>query len=491
METASSSTLQEVSAPESSAEDPNENNSENTLQNTEALDSRFIITTPSLEPAQQPPTEQKNRFAQRLDGVAKSVEEVGRIVKAYGTTVHVSGISAGVGQRCVVIDKENGIRTYGDVVGINGNNTILYLLGSLEGISNRSEVRLSPRGKTVPFSQSLLGCVLDGAGQFIYQPHEQHDVRYVPIERPAPDPLTRLNISSVFSTGVKAIDSLLTVGEGQRLGIFAAAGVGKSTLLSMLAKHADADAIVIGLIGERGREVREFIEHNLGPQGLAKSVMVVSTSDRPALERVTAAQTATTIAEGFRARGQRVLLLIDSITRYARALREIGLSVGEPPSRRGYPPSVFAELPRLLERAGNNETGSITAFYTILAEDEETTDPVSEEVKSILDGHIMLSRSVAESGQYPPVDVLPSASRVMGAVASVDHVSDALQVRSLIAKYKENELLLAMGEYQEGADEMMDRAIRCKPLIDSLLKQSPDESFPFDHCVELLKEAAL
>jgi len=279
------------------------------------------------------------------------------------------------------------------------------------------------------------------------------------------------------------------VGEGQRLGIFASAGVGKSTLLSMMARHAEADVIVIGLIGERGREVREFIEHNLGSYGLAKSVLVVSTSDRPALERVNAARTATTIAEGFRARGKRVLLLVDSITRYARALREIGLSVGEPPSRRGYPPSVFAELPRLLERAGNNDVGSITAFYTVLAENEDTSDPVSEEVISILDGHIMLSRAVAESGQYPPIDVLPSASRVFHSIVSERHASMAMEMRSLMARYKENELLLSMGEYQQGADELMDRAVRNKPAIDYLLRQTPDESFSLDNTLAQLDEA--
>lgn len=428
-------------------------------------------------------------FEKKLMGAGNAVEEVGRIVRAYGTTVHVSGVTACVGQRCVVDNVDTGKKTYGDVVGISNNQIILYLLGSLEGISNRSEVRVYNSGKNIPFSESLTGCILDGAGNLIYQPHVQEEVKHVSIDRDAPDPLTRRSISKRFTTGVKAIDLLLTVGEGQRLGIFSSAGVGKSTLLSMLARHADADVIVIGLIGERGREVSEFIEHNLGKEGLAKSVMVISTSDRPALERVSAAKTATTIAEGFRARGKRVLLLIDSITRYARALREIGLSVGEPPSRRGFPPSVFAELPRLLERAGNNETGSITAFYTILAEDEETSDPVTEEVKSILDGHIMLSRSIGESGQYPPIDILASASRVFRTIVSEPHLQSALTLRSLIAKYRDTELLLSMGEYHEGVDEVADRAIRNKTRIDNLLSQTPEERYPMEHSLELLAEA--
>ena len=272
------------------------------------------------------------------------------------------------------------------------------------------------------------------------------------------------------------------------MGIFSSAGVGKSTLLSMLARHSETDAIVIGLIGERGREVREFIEHNLGKEGLSKSVIIAATSDRPALERVNAAQTATTIAEGFRAHGQNVLLLIDSVTRYARALREIGLSVGEPPSRRGYPPSVFAELPKLLERSGNNETGSITAFYTVLEEDEDSSDPVAEEVNSILDGHIVLSRQVAESGQYPPIDILPSTSRLFRTITSETHGENAQKLRNLLSTYKENELLLSMGEYKSGSDPLMDLAIKNKHLIDQLLGQTPDEFFPMETTLSLLQE---
>ncbi|MEM7257500.1 MAG: FliI/YscN family ATPase, partial [Pseudomonadota bacterium] len=393
-------------------------------------------------------------FEQKLQGIDSAVEQVGRVVKAYGTSVYVSGISASIGQRCTITDRESGNIVYGDVVGLDNKQVILNLLGGLDGLSNRSQVRLSSRAKEIAFSESLTGCIVDGAGRVIYQPHELTDTIQVSIDRAAPNPLTRAPIKNILCTGIKSIDGLLSVGEGQRLGIFAAAGVGKSTLLSMLAKHADADVIVIGLIGERGREVNEFIEHNLGAQGLAKSVLVVSTSDRPALERVSAAKTATTIAEGFSARGKRVLLLIDSITRYARALREIGLSVGEPPSRRGYPPSVFAELPRLLERAGNDDTGSITAFYTVLEEDEDTSDPVSEEVKSILDGHIELSRKIAEKGHYPPIDTLTSASRVFHTIANDSHTRAAIAFRQQMSKYQDIEILLAMGEYQPGSDKL-------------------------------------
>lgn len=432
-------------------------------------------------------------FEDKLQALDRSVEEVGKIVRAYGTTVYVSGLAAAVGQRCVITSKNRGdgggTEIYGDVVGIDNNQVILYLLGNLDGISNRSEVRLSAQGKNVVFSESLTGCILDGAGQLLYQPHPLQDSVNVPVDRDAPDALTRKPVSQIFQTGIKVIDSLLTVGVGQRLGIFAAAGVGKSTLLSMLAKHSEADVIVIGLIGERGREVKEFIEHNLGIDGFAKSVLVVSTSDRPALERVSAARTATTIAEGFRARGKNVLLLIDSITRYARALREIGLSVGEPPSRRGYPPSVFAELPRLLERSGNNNSGSITAFYTVLEEDEETSDPISEEVKSILDGHILLSREIAEKGHYPPIDPLASASRVFRAIVDDTQLQAAYELRSQLAKYQEIELLIAMGEYQEGADALADRAIRNQTVANRFMQQSPSENFSLAESVALLNQA--
>jgi type III secretion protein N (ATPase) len=292
----------------------------------------------------------------------------------------------------------------------------------------------------------------------------------------------------VFETGVRAIDSMLTVGVGQRVGIFAMAGGGKSTLLGMLARRAASDVNVIALIGERGREVREFIEDSLGPEGLQRSVVVVSTSDRSAMERLRAAQVATAIAEGFRADGARVMLLMDSVTRYARALREIGLSVGEPAVRRGFPPSVFAELPRLFERAGNNDAGSITAFYTVLAEDEDGGDPVAEEVRSILDGHIVLSRELGQAGHYPAIDVLASASRVFTRVAASGHRADALRLRALMAKYAEIRFLLQVGEYKAGSDALADAAIERWPRIEALLRQPSDTGTPFDETLLRLRE---
>jgi type III secretion protein N (ATPase) len=296
--------------------------------------------------------------------------------------------------------------------------------------------------------------------------------------------MTRIPIRQPFHTGVRAIDTVLTVGEGQRVGIFAAAGGGKSTLLGMLARSA-ADVNVIVLLGERGREVREFIDDNLGAEGLRKSVVVVATSDRPALERGRAAYVGTAIAEYFRDQGKRVLLLLDSVTRFARALRDVGLAVGEPPARRGYPPSVFSALPRLFERTGNNELGSVTAFYTVLLEDEEG-DPIGEEVRSILDGHIYLSRKLAAANHFPAIDVLASASRVMPRVAQPAHLHAAALMRKQLAKYQDVELLLQIGEYKRGSDAEADEAIRNIPAIHKLLQQPADQLSGFDDNVMAL-----
>jgi len=302
--------------------------------------------------------------------------------------------------------------------------------------------------------------------------------------------LQRARIESSLSTGVKVIDALITVGIGQRLGIFAPAGVGKSTLLGMLATHADADIIVVGLIGERGREVREFLEDALGADARNRSVIVVATSDKPAMERINAAVTATAIAEGFRDQGKRVLLLMDSVTRYARAVREVGLAVGEPPVRQGFPPSVFAELPRLFERAGTGERGSITAFYTVLTDDDDGLDPVAEETRSILDGHIVLSRKIAEQNRFPAIDVLASLSRLFRQIAQDEHQSTAARFRQLLAKYRDIEFLLQVGEYKKGSDALADDAIALQPRIDQFLRQKPENSVGFEQALAQLAEAS-
>ena len=297
-------------------------------------------------------------------------------------------------------------------------------------------------------------------------------------------------MSETFTTGVRAIDALVTVGVGQRVGVFAPAGVGKSTLLGMLARHGRSEINVIALIGERGREVREFIEDALGEEGLRRSVIVVSTSERPAMERVRAAHAATAIAEGFRSRGARVLLMMDSVTRFARALREIGLAAGEPAVRRGFPPSVFAELPRLFERTGNDDKGSITAFYSVLLEDEDSSDPVGEEVRSILDGHVILSRALSKQGQFPAIDVLASLSRVFPRVADSSHRERAERVRSLMARHAEVEFLLQVGEYKSGVDPLADVAIARMPAIRALIGQRPEEGADFHETLRALATIA-
>lgn len=417
-----------------------------------------------------------------------SVRHVGRVVQAFGTSLVVSGIPARIGQRCSVTDRNTGKVLAADVVGLKDGQAILFPLGNLSGVAVDSEVTVDENESTVPVGESLFGCVLNGMGEPISElKPDKNCIRY-PLDSDSPNPLCRPPISSQFATGIKAIDSLLSVGEGQRLGIFAMAGGGKSTLLAMLARYCEADVIVIGLIGERGREVREFIEHDLGEEGLKRSVLVVATSDRPAMERIKAGLTATAIAEGFRDQGKRVMLLMDSVTRYGRALREVGLSIGEPPVRRGFPPSVFAELPKLFERTGNNESGSITAFYTVLSEDESGTDPIAEETRSILDGHIILSRELGEAGHYPAIDVLASVSRVFPKITESAHQQASSHMRSLLSKYRDIEFLIQVGEYAEGNDPLADEAVRKHEQINQFLRQTTNEHYQLEDTIALLRE---
>jgi len=421
----------------------------------------------------------------RLQAI-NTVRHVGRVVQAYGTSLRVSGLRARIGQRCEVRDRASQRTLLADVVGLVDGNAILFPLGSLSGVAIDSEVSVLGEQTTVQVGAEMLGGIFDGLGQPMGQVRPSQNLRTVPLDRDAPDPLSRKPVEQIFSTGVRSIDALLTVGVGQRMGIFATAGAGKSTLLSMFARYASADVIVIAMIGERGREVREFIDRHLGPDGLKRSVVVVATSDRPAMERVKATSTATAIAEGFRDEGLNVLLLMDSVTRYARALREIGLSVGEVPVRRGYPPSVFAELPRLFERAGNDDKGSITAFYTILTEDEDATDPVAEEARSILDGHIVLSRELGEKGHYPAIDVLASKSRLFVELADAAQLEQATRVRRLLAGYRDIEFLLQVGEYKQGSDADADDAIARNAPINAFLQQRVDSPSTWaETCAEL------
>ena len=429
-----------------------------------------------------------------LDALARvqSIERVGRVAEAYGTLIKATGLKAAIGELCELRnargDGDQGFRLAAEVVGVSRQHTLLTPLGALDGISATTEVYATGRQASIRVGDGLLGRILDAHGVPIDGKGPIGATVDAPIYASSPNPLTRLLIERPFSTGVRAIDTTMTAGEGQRIGIFAVAGGGKSTLLGMLARGGDAEVNVIALVGERGREVNEFIHDNLGPEGLAKSIIVVATSDRPALERSRAAWVATAIAEHFRDRGKRVLLLLDSVTRFARALRDVGLAVGEPPARRGYPPSVFSALPRLFERAGNNEHGSITAFYTVLAEDEDGGDPIVEEVRSILDGHIVLSRKLAAAYHYPAIDVLTSLSRTMPRVVDGAHQKAAGQLRKLLAKHQDIELLLQLGEYKRGSDPDADAAVEKIGPIRKLLQQSSSELVPFTQSADALRK---
>ena len=429
--------------------------------------------------------------AHRAVDTARVVVARGRVVEAIGTVIRAAAPGLRLGEAVTLRNPDDDREVMAEVVGLDGDHAILAPLEETRGISTRTEVIATGRPRTAPAGDALLGRVLDGLGRpmDVGTRGPLRRVSEVPVHAAAPDPLTRRPVDRPMPLGVRALDGVLTCGEGQRMGIFAAAGGGKSTLLSMLVSNAACDVAVLALIGERGREVREFIERDLGPEGLARSVLVVATSDRPAMERASAAYVATAIAESFRASGRRVLLLMDSVTRFARAGREIGLAAGEPPTRRGYPPSVFAELPRLLERAGNDDRGSITAFYTVLVEGDDMTEPVADEVRSILDGHIVLSRALASRGHYPAIDVLASASRVMSQVTTREHREAATKLRRLLARHDEVELLLRIGEYKPGADPETDEAVTKAPRLRAFLCQDTEEREDFDATLERLAKA--
>ncbi len=417
---------------------------------------------------------------------ARTVGRAGKITEAVGTLIRASGIDATLGELCELRDAAGKHLLDAEVVGFTRSSTLLSPFGRMERISRATQITRTGRPLSIRVGTELLGRVVDCLGNPldalgpIDAPHLQ------PVTGEPPTPMSRRPIHQPLATGVRAIDGFTTIGEGQRLGIFAPAGVGKSTLLGMLACRARADINVIALIGERGREVREFVELTLGPEGLARSVIVCATSDRAAIERAKAAYVATAIAEHFRDQGNRVLLMMDSLTRFARAQREIGLAAGEPPARRGFPPSTFSELGRLLERAGPAAKGSITALYTVLLEDEDSADPVGEEVRSIVDGHLILSRELATGGQYPAIDVLGSLSRLMTQVASKTHCATATHVRSLLAKYREIEVLMKMGEYHAGSDPMADLAIQKMDEIREFISQNGEEIADFDTTTEWL-----
>jgi len=409
----------------------------------------------------------------------------GRVSKAVGLLVDASGIQAHVGELCELVTPGEA-PLLAEVVGFRDNTAILTPLGPTTGISALTEVLPTGRGLVCPVGANLLGRVLDALGRPMDALGPLATHMQMPVHREPVSPLQRRMIDAPLATGIRAVDALLTLGEGQRIGVFSPPGVGKSTLLGMLARSSTADVNVIALIGERGREVKEFIEHNLGSAGLAKTVLVVSTSDRPPMERIKSAYVATTIAEHFRDQGKKVLLLVDSLTRFARAQREIGLASGEPPTRRSYPPSIFSMLPQLLERAGQGKTGSITGVYSVLTEGDEENDPIAEEVRSILDGHIVLSRKLAVANRYPAIDVLASISRVMPLVTASEHGAAAARFRSLLAKYQEMELLVQIGEYKRGSDPLADEAIESRPAMVDFVSQAPGASHPYGESLAAL-----
>lgn len=425
---------------------------------------------------------------ERLANVAapSPANVMGRVVEAVGTLVKVTGLSARMGDVCALRGLASDFHLYAEVVGFQDDNVLLAPMGEMQGLSTHVSVVSIGRPHEILVGDYLLGQVVDGMGTPILKPDTCNGAAMIPVSAMPPQAMERRQITTPLSVGVRAIDAFLSCGVGQRLGIFAPAGCGKSTLLGMIARNATADVNVIALIGERGREVQEFISDSLGDEGMKRSILVVATSDRPALERARAAMVATAIAEHYRNQGKSVLLLLDSVTRCARALREIGLAAGEPPTRRAFPPSVFSSLPRLFERAGQSSNGAITAFYTVLEETDDGNDPISEEVRSLLDGHIILSRKLAEKGHFPAIDVLGSVSRVMSRIVSDKHIKTASAARELLSNYQELELLIRMGEYKRGTDQVADAAVNANPMLVEFLKQDLHEASSFALAIDRL-----
>jgi flagellum-specific ATP synthase len=414
------------------------------------------------------------------------VKHSGTVAKVVGLTIETIGPNANLGDLCRITSKDKIQTAIAEVVGFKDSRLLLMPLGSMEGIGPGSSVETVGVPLQVAVGEGLLGKILDGLGNPINGLSLELDEKY-PVDAPPPNPMDRALIDQPLPLGVKAIDGLLTIGKGQRIGIFAGSGVGKSTLLGMLARNTKADVNVIALVGERGREVREFIERDLGAEGLSRSVIVVATSDKPALIRQKAAKTATAIAEYFRDKGKDVLFMMDSLTRFSMAQREIGLAIGEPPVTRGYTPSVYAELPKLLERAGNSESGSITGLYTVLVDGDDFNEPITDAARGILDGHIMLTRKLANKNHYPAIDVLQSISRVMSQVILPEHKLVANKLKEALAIYSESEDLINIGAYKKGSNKDIDFAISKITKINEFLKQSVEDKILFDDITDRLK----
>ncbi len=412
---------------------------------------------------------------------------MGKVVNVVGLTIESSGPDAKLGDLCrITAGSEEEKPIMAEVVGFKDKKTLLMPCDSPDGIGLGCIVENTGFPLSVTVSDALLGKTLDGLGRPVDGTLLTGGLSY-PVEAPPPDPMSREIIDTVLPLGVKAVDGLITVGKGQRIGIFAGSGVGKSTLMGMFARNTKADINVIALIGERGREVREFIERDLGEEGMKRSVVVVATSDRPALERNKAAKTATAIAEYFRDQGRDVLLMMDSLTRFSMAQREIGLASGEPPVSRGYPPSVYSEMPKLLERAGRAAKGSITGLYTVLVDGDDFNEPITDTARSILDGHIMLDRKLGHKNHYPAIDILQSISRCMSQIADKEHKQAAGKLKNVMATYNEAEDLINIGAYRSGSNPSIDYAIKKIDEVNAFLCQGTDEKFDFETSVDMLK----
>ncbi len=419
---------------------------------------------------------------------APSARRLGRVTGITGLIIESEGPSVGLGEICLITSDREAISVMAEVVGFRGEHVLLMPLGETGGLHPGCEVAAWDRPPLPVADEKLLGRVLDAMGRPLDGGSPLAVQRTdASVARP-PHPLRRQRIRDVFVTGVRAIDTFIPVGRGQRLGLFAGSGVGKSTLLGMIARDAEADVVIVGLVGERGREVREFLEKDLGAEGLARSVVVVATSDTPAPLRLRAAFTATALAEAYRDAGKNVLLLMDSITRFAMAQREVGLATGEPPATRGYTPSVFAMLPRLLERSGAGERGAITALYTVLVEGDDMNEPVADAVRGILDGHIVLSRALAHQNHYPAIDVLESVSRLIRDVCTPEEVALSGRAREHLALYRKNEDLITIGAYQRGSNQALDQAVALNPNLRAFLRQGVMETVPRELSFSALKK---
>lgn len=426
-------------------------------------------------------------YAERIDR-AKTVKHYGKVTQVVGLVVESAGPTVSIGRLCNIENHDDGGKIKAEVVGFRDNKILLMPLGPIDGITPGAIVTSTSEQLRVPVGKELIGRVLGGLGQPIDNKGAITSTVTRPINARSIHVLKRRRITKPLRTGIKVFDIMTTVGQGQRMGVFAGSGVGKSVLLGMMARGSSADVNVIALVGERGREVREFVERDIGPEGLKRSVVVAVSSDQPALIRVKGALVATTIAEHFRDQGMNVMLMMDSITRIAMALREIGLAVGEPPATKGYTPSVFAFLPKLLERAGNSETGTMTGFYTVLVEGDDLNEPISDAVRSILDGHVSLSRRLASLNQYPAVDFLDSISRLMPDVCTEEELRLAARVRELVAIYRESEDLINIGAYVKSSNPKIDRAISKIEAINEFFRQGIYEKAVHEQSIARLKE---